>query len=79
MIDPNLRVRLGKTNSSVFPLTLGGMAMSGVYRPSDDAESVATIRQATSVDRKRGFPPSNVACALLRWERVPWEPLRAVP
>jgi aryl-alcohol dehydrogenase-like predicted oxidoreductase len=33
----------------VFPIGLGCMAMSGVYGPSDDAESVATIREA--IDR----------------------------
>jgi aryl-alcohol dehydrogenase-like predicted oxidoreductase len=33
----------------VFPIALGCMGMSGVYGPSDDAESVATIREA--IDR----------------------------
>jgi aryl-alcohol dehydrogenase-like predicted oxidoreductase len=40
---------LGKTGPSVFPVALGCMAMSGVYGPSDDEESVATIREA--IDR----------------------------
>jgi aryl-alcohol dehydrogenase-like predicted oxidoreductase len=37
---------LGKTGPSVFPIGLGCMGMSGVYGPSDDDESVATIRMA---------------------------------
>lgn len=49
MVDPNRRARLGQTGPSVFPIALGCMAMSGVYGPSDDAESVATIREA--IDR----------------------------
>jgi aryl-alcohol dehydrogenase-like predicted oxidoreductase len=46
MADPNRRAQLGKTGPSVFPIALGCMGMSGVYGPSDDAESVATIREA---------------------------------
>jgi aryl-alcohol dehydrogenase-like predicted oxidoreductase len=49
MVDTNSRVQLGKTGPSVFPISLGCMAMSGVYGPSDDAESVATIQEA--IDR----------------------------
>ncbi len=37
---------LGKTGPSVFPIGLGCMGMSGVYGPSDDDESVATLRMA---------------------------------
>src|SRR4029077_2372116 len=48
MVDQR-RTLLGKTGPSVFPVALGGMAMSGVYGPSDDAESTATIREA--IDR----------------------------
>jgi len=40
---------LGKTGPSVFPVGLGCMALSGVYGPAEDAESVATIRHA--IDR----------------------------
>jgi len=39
-------IHLGKSGPSVFPIGLGCMAMSGVYGPSDDAESLATIRHA---------------------------------
>jgi aryl-alcohol dehydrogenase-like predicted oxidoreductase len=39
-------VRLGKSGPAVFPIALGCMGMSGSYGPSDDAESVATIRRA---------------------------------
>jgi aryl-alcohol dehydrogenase-like predicted oxidoreductase len=41
--------RLGQTGPSVFPIALGCMAMSGSYGPSDEWESVATIREA--IDR----------------------------
>jgi len=37
---------LGKGGPRVFPLALGCMGMSGMYGPSDDAESVATIHAA---------------------------------
>ncbi len=39
-------VALGKTGPRVFPVGLGCMAMSGVYGPAEDGESVATIRHA---------------------------------
>ncbi|HEY1951377.1 MAG TPA: aldo/keto reductase [Gemmatimonadaceae bacterium] len=42
-------VQLGKTGPSVFPLALGCMGMSGMYGPADEAESIATIREA--IDR----------------------------
>jgi aryl-alcohol dehydrogenase-like predicted oxidoreductase len=38
--------KLGATGPEVFPLSLGCMGMSGVYGPSDDAESIATIHTA---------------------------------
>ena len=38
--------KLGLTGPEVFPLALGCMGMSGVYGPSDDAESIATIHAA---------------------------------
>lgn len=38
--------QLGKTGPSVFPLGLGCMGMSGMYGPSDHAESIATIHAA---------------------------------
>ena len=44
----NLR-QLGSSGPSVFPLSLGCMGMSGMYGPSDDAESIATIHAA--IDR----------------------------
>jgi aryl-alcohol dehydrogenase-like predicted oxidoreductase len=46
MSDPNRKTRLGNTGPSVFPVALGCMGMSGAYGPSDDAESIATIREA---------------------------------
>lgn len=38
--------RLGNAGPAVFPLALGCMGMSGMYGPSDDGESVATIQAA---------------------------------
>ena len=38
--------RLGSTGPAVFPLALGCMGMSGMYGPSDDNESIATIHAA---------------------------------
>jgi aryl-alcohol dehydrogenase-like predicted oxidoreductase len=46
---PSRATSLGKTGPSVFPVSLGCMAMSGVYGPAEDGESVATIRHA--IDR----------------------------
>jgi aryl-alcohol dehydrogenase-like predicted oxidoreductase len=37
---------LGSTGLSVFPLALGCMGMSGMYGPSDEGESIATIHAA---------------------------------
>src|SRR5687768_13581168 len=37
---------LGTHGPSVFPLALGCMGMSGMYGPSDEAESLATIHAA---------------------------------
>jgi aryl-alcohol dehydrogenase-like predicted oxidoreductase len=39
-------IKLGETGPSVFPLGLGCMGFSGMYGPTDDAESVATIEAA---------------------------------
>ena len=38
--------QLGTAGPTVFPLALGAMGMSGMYGPSDDAESIATIHAA---------------------------------
>lgn len=38
--------KLGRTGPSTFPLALGCMGMSGMYGPSDEAESIATIHAA---------------------------------
>jgi aryl-alcohol dehydrogenase-like predicted oxidoreductase len=38
--------RLGTNGPQVFPIALGCMGMSGMYGPSDDAESIATIHAA---------------------------------
>lgn len=40
---------LGTSGPAVFPLALGCMGMSGMYGPSDEAESIATIH--TALDR----------------------------
>jgi aryl-alcohol dehydrogenase-like predicted oxidoreductase len=40
------RTKLGTTGPEVFPLGLGCMAMSGMYGPADEAESIRTIHQA---------------------------------
>jgi aryl-alcohol dehydrogenase-like predicted oxidoreductase len=37
---------LGTSGPAVFPLALGCMGMSGMYGPSDEAESIATIHAA---------------------------------
>jgi aryl-alcohol dehydrogenase-like predicted oxidoreductase len=37
---------LGSSGPVVFPLALGCMGMSGVYGPSDERESIATIHAA---------------------------------
>jgi aryl-alcohol dehydrogenase-like predicted oxidoreductase len=44
--DPRLKRKLGKSGPEVFPLGLGCMGMSGMYGPTDDAESVAAIQAA---------------------------------
>jgi aryl-alcohol dehydrogenase-like predicted oxidoreductase len=41
-----LRRRLGASGPTVFPLALGCMGMSGMYGPTDDSESIATIHEA---------------------------------
>jgi aryl-alcohol dehydrogenase-like predicted oxidoreductase len=47
MTNDERRLRtLGVAGPSVFPLALGCMGMSGVYGPSDEGESVATIHAA---------------------------------
>jgi aryl-alcohol dehydrogenase-like predicted oxidoreductase len=38
--------QLGSQGPKVFPLALGCMGMSGVYGPTDEAESIATIQAA---------------------------------
>ncbi len=39
-------IALGKTGSRVFPLGLGCMGMSGMYGPTEEAESIAMIQAA---------------------------------
>ena len=43
---PHVRKSLGAAGPSVFPVALGCMGMSGMYGPSDEAESIATIHAA---------------------------------
>ena len=38
--------KLGASGPEVFPISLGCMAMSGIYGPSDENESIATIHAA---------------------------------
>src|ERR1700754_3988408 len=38
--------RLGAAGPAVFPLALGCMGMSGMYGPTDERESIATIHAA---------------------------------
>ena len=38
--------KLGATGPAIFPLALGCMGMSGMYGPTDDADSIATIHAA---------------------------------
>lgn len=38
--------KLGATGPEVFPLSLGCMGMSGMYGPSEESESIATIHSA---------------------------------
>ncbi len=38
--------KLGATGPEIFPIALGCMGMSGMYGPSDDDESIATIHAA---------------------------------
>jgi aryl-alcohol dehydrogenase-like predicted oxidoreductase len=40
------QLRLGETGPTVFPVGLGCMGFSGMYGPTEDAESVATIHAA---------------------------------
>ncbi len=44
-VAPRQRM-LGNGGPAVFPLSLGCMGMSGVYGPTDEAESIATIHAA---------------------------------
>lgn len=43
---PASKRRLGTNGPEVFPVALGCMGMSGMYGPSDEAESIATIHAA---------------------------------
>jgi aryl-alcohol dehydrogenase-like predicted oxidoreductase len=45
MAENNLR-QLGIAVPSVFPIALGCMGMTGIYGPSDEHESIATIHEA---------------------------------
>jgi len=42
----NATRKLGATGPQIFPMALGCMGMSGMYGPSDEAESTATIHAA---------------------------------
>jgi aryl-alcohol dehydrogenase-like predicted oxidoreductase len=39
----NSRRQLGSAGPTVFPMALGCMGMSGMYGPTDEKESIATI------------------------------------
>ncbi len=45
-LTPRPTTKLGDTGPAVFPLALGCMGMSGMYGPTDDDESTATIQEA---------------------------------
>ena len=45
-LTPSTFRHLGSFPPAIFPLSLGCMGMSGVYGPSDEAESIATIHAA---------------------------------
>jgi aryl-alcohol dehydrogenase-like predicted oxidoreductase len=45
-LTPSTFRQLGSFPPAIFPLSLGCMGMSGVYGPSDEAESIATIHAA---------------------------------
>ncbi|RKG99109.1 aldo/keto reductase [Corallococcus carmarthensis] len=49
MTAANRTTQLGRTGPRVFPIALGCMSMSGAYGPSDESESIATLREA--IDR----------------------------
>ncbi|WP_223638618.1 aldo/keto reductase [Corallococcus sp. EGB] len=49
MTSTHRTTQLGRTGPQVFPIALGCMGMSGAYGPSDENESIATIREA--IDR----------------------------
>lgn len=49
MTPTNRTTQLGRTGPRVFPIALGCMSMSGAYGPSDESESIATLREA--IDR----------------------------
>lgn len=40
------RRKLGRTGPEIFPMALGCMGMSGMYGPTDDGESIATLHAA---------------------------------
>ena len=44
--NAQMLTKLGETGPQVFPIGLGCMGFSGMYGPTDDAESVATIQAA---------------------------------
>jgi aryl-alcohol dehydrogenase-like predicted oxidoreductase len=46
MTTPRSTRPLGSSGPSVFPLALGCMGMSGMYGPTDESESIATIHAA---------------------------------
>jgi len=48
-VDPAATCQLGRSGPYVFPIALGCMGMSGMYGPSDENESIATIHEA--IDR----------------------------
>ncbi|AFE09139.1 aldo/keto reductase family oxidoreductase [Corallococcus coralloides DSM 2259] len=46
MTPTHRTTQLGTTGPRVFPIALGCMSMSGAYGPSDETESIATLREA---------------------------------